>query len=137
MSNTTDSNNTRADLARRLQAILQELANEVHPDCDPVIFEAVGEAFNNGDAHHRHDGTLVRILLDMARTAADAGVQEMENQEGFYLEEAEFKDSDHKPAECRRYAREYAKASIAYQRTQAAVSGMGDRLAKRLKASGI
>ena len=122
-------------LTERLKAILVELAEA--PDASPIIFEAAGEAFNELSAQERHEGTLVRLLLDMARTAADAGVQEMENQEGFYIEEAEFEHSDHKPSDCRRWAREYARAAKAYQKTHDAIGPMGDALSKRLQKSGI
>jgi hypothetical protein len=54
-------------LTERLKAILVEVAEA--PDASLIIFEAAGEAFNELGAQERHEGTLVRLLLDMARTA--------------------------------------------------------------------
>lgn len=117
-------------LAKRLATILAEVASLPQTELEAVTSEAIAEAYQEVGCGLRED--LALCVLMMGEQVTDNGHQDNADLCRFYDEESTFKDSDHKPRDCRKWSREYDKACRAYSSANLALLKARTTLAKRL-----
>jgi hypothetical protein len=122
-------------LSTRLAALLVEAMN--HPQHAEVLEATAQAAFEDSGAEARHTGDLVIMLAMLGRHLADAGEGDLSELSSFYIDEARFPGSDHKPGDCLKYSTEYDLAASAYGKAGIALTKVADDLESDLRASGI
>jgi hypothetical protein len=123
------------DITKRLASVLAELTSLPTSEAESVTANAVSEAYQEVGCGLRED--LVHLVLLMAEQATDNGHADKADLCDFYAEEAEFKDSDHKPKDCREWSRGYGKACKAYGKANLALLKIRTTLAKRIQQADL
>ena len=132
MSN-THTNPT--ELTKRLTALMVEAIN--HPHHDYILRDLAEGLHNFNDLECRMSTQLVFKLVTLTQHACTEGEMDHDESAGFYASEATFDRSDFKPAEMRRYSREYQRAAKAYAKCFQALHKAVMKLDADIDASGI
>jgi hypothetical protein len=117
-------------LAKRLATILAEVASLPQTELEAVTSEAIAEAYQEIGCGLRED--LALCVLLMGEQVTDNGHADQADLARFYDEESTFKDSDHKPSDCRKWSRSHGKACEAFGSANLALLKARTNLSKRL-----
>lgn len=122
-----------------LVASLSELLVEVmnHPKGEDIIDKAATAAANEAGPESMHSGLMASLTCNAAVHVCLTCADDLSELSSFYLDESRRSWSDHKPATCRQYSKEYEKGAEAYRKAASDIKSVLEKLQKRLASSGI
>jgi hypothetical protein len=123
----------------KLTEALSELLVQImeHPQCDTIVDEASTEAANNAGPESTHSGLMANLTFKASINVCLTCADDLSEQSSFYLDESRLSWSDHKPATCRKWSKEYEKGADAYRKAASDIKSVLEKLQKRLASSGI
>jgi hypothetical protein len=122
-------------LTERLATILAELASLPDAEARIVTADAISSAHTDVGCGMRED--LAIVVVQMAEQVTDICHADQADLENFYFYESTSKDTEHLPADCRKWSRDHGKARDAYGKANLALLKTRTDLAKRIRKAGL